>query len=117
MAVTAGGGGPGSPSPPCGGGLGASDGRHDSGAGGAPPPSDGSTTYTLAGMIKADGPTTMTVSGKPAPVQLFLQLDDGSKPTKINWSVPDSVVGSVGSDGVFTANGAVGGVVTVTAAV
>jgi hypothetical protein len=100
------------------GGLGGAYAPQDSGASGAPAPSgDGGMTYTLAGMITSDVPTTITVGGMPSTAHLVLKLNDGSTPTKINWSVDDSGVGSVGADGVFTANGSVGGAVTVTAAV
>jgi hypothetical protein len=86
--------------------------------GSSTPPSlpDGGT-HPLAGMIKSDSPATITVSGKPTAVHLILQLNDGSMPTKINWSVDDVAIGAVGSDGVFTPNGTVGGVATVTAMV
>ena len=81
-------------------------------------PSDGNMTYTLNGTITADGPTTLTVSGKPMPaVHMTLKLADGTMPSKVIWTVGDTAAGSVGSDGVFTPNGYVGGVVTVTAAV
>jgi hypothetical protein len=102
-------------------------GPYDGGSGGhyVPPPtdggttsSDGSMTYTLAGTITSDVPTTLTVSGKPMPaVHLTLKLNDGTMPAKVTWTVDDTAAGSVGSDGVFTPNGYVGGVVTVTATV
>jgi hypothetical protein len=85
--------------------------------GGTSSPSDASATYTLPGTITSDGPATLTVSGKPMPVHLVLKLNDGTMPAKVIWTVDDVAVGSVGSDGVFTPNGMVGGVVNVTAAV
>src|SRR5450432_4252858 len=100
-------------------------GPYDGGSGGTyvPPPTDGGTTssdgnmtYTLAGTITSDVPTTLTVGGKPMPVvHLTLKLNDGTMPAKVTWTVDDTAAGSVGSDGVFTPNGYVGGVVTVTA--
>jgi hypothetical protein len=90
----------------------------DSSAAGAGEPTDASKTYMLNGMIKADGPTTVTVAGKPAPpVHLVVQMMDGSMPSHVTWTVDNIAVGSVGSDGVFTANGSVGGDVVVTAQV
>jgi hypothetical protein len=89
----------------------------DGSTGGAPANPDASMTYTLAGTIMSDAPPTITVSGKPAPAHLVLKLADGAMPQNIIWTVDNVAVGSVGSDGVFTANGSVGGVVTVTAAV
>lgn len=103
-----------------GGGAGAGSGGDSSvtgGTGGAPLPPDGSATHPLAGMITSDSPTTITVSGKPTPVHLGVKLDDGSTPSKINWSVDNVAIGSVGNDGVFTPNGYVGGVATVSATV
>jgi hypothetical protein len=87
----------------------------DSSAGGGQTTGDGSAAYMLAGSITSDVPPTLTVSGKPAPVHLTVKLNDGSTPTNVVWTVDQVSIGSVGSDGVFTANGSVGGVVTVTA--
>jgi hypothetical protein len=81
------------------------------------PQPDAGMTRPLEGMIKSDSPDTITVSGKPAPVHLSVQLNDGTTPTKIIWTVDNVAIGSVGSDGVFTPNGYVGGVATVTATV
>jgi hypothetical protein len=83
----------------------------------AHPTGEASTTYPLAGSIQSDAPGPVTVSGKPIPVHLALKLDDGSTPEKINWTVDNVAIGSVGSDGVFTPSGYVGGVATVTASV
>ncbi|HEY2902609.1 MAG TPA: hypothetical protein VGL59_18635, partial [Polyangia bacterium] len=79
--------------------------------------SDGGAVFPLAGMIKSDSPDTITVSGKPMPVHLTVQLTDGTMPTRINWTVDNVAIGSVGGDGVFTPNGYVGGVATVSATV
>ncbi len=68
-------------------------------------------------MIKSDSPDTITVSGKPSPVHLSVQLNDGTTPPRVTWTVDNVAVGSVGDDGVFTPNGFVGGVVTVSATV
>ena len=88
----------------------------DAGSSSPPPLRDGGT-HPLAGTIKSDSPDTITVSGKPTAVHLILQLADGTTPSKINWSVDDVAIGAVGSDGVFTPGGYVGGVATVTAMV
>jgi hypothetical protein len=79
----------------------------DGGGAGAP---------SLTGTIKADVGDSLTVSGKPAPVQFTFTLGSGSQP-KVVWSVDDTRIGSIGDDGVFHANGYVGGVVTVIATV
>ncbi len=78
--------------------------------------SDGGT-HPIAGTITSDSPATITVSGKPTAVHLVLKLADGTTPPNFNWSVDDTAIGAVGSDGVFTPNGYVGGVATVTATV
>jgi hypothetical protein len=68
----------------------------------------------LHGTVKSDSGDMITVSGMPATVKFHVELDDGSQP-HIVWSVDDTRIGSVGDDGVFHANGYVGGKVTVTA--
>ena len=69
----------------------------------------------LHGAVKSDGGDTLTVSGMPTSDQFHVVLDDGSMPHVV-WSVDDTRIGSIGADGVFHANGYVGGKVTVTAA-
>src|SRR6185295_18382822 len=81
-----------------------------SGAAGTPVP-------MLKGTVKADVGDSLTVSGKPAPAKFDVTLASGSTPTKVVWTVDDTRIGSIGDDGVFHANGFVGGVVTVTATV
>ncbi|HVZ70899.1 MAG TPA: hypothetical protein VHJ20_00875 [Polyangia bacterium] len=80
---------------------------------------DGGTTYSLAGSIASDTPDPVTVSGKPTQVHLGVKLNDGTTPdpSRIAWTVDNVAIGSVGADGVFTPNGTVGGVATVTAQV
>ena len=73
-------------------------------------------THPIAGTIMSDVGDTITVSGKPAQAHLTVRLDAGGMPNA-RWSVDDVSIGSVGGDGVFTANGTVGGVATVTATV
>ncbi len=88
----------------------------DAGAGGSTG-TDGGTTYTLPATITQDVPSPVVVSGKPTSVHLVLKFTDGTVPSKIIWSADNVAVGSVGGDGVFTPNGYVGGVATVTATV
>lgn len=88
------------------------------GSGGSRPRADGGApTFPLAGKINSDSPATITVSGKPVPVRLTVMLNDGTTPPRVTWTVDNIAIGSVGSDGVFTPNGFVGGVATVTATV
>jgi hypothetical protein len=77
----------------------------------------GMTVPMLKGTVKADVGDSLTVSGKPAPAKFDVTLASGSTPTKVVWTVDDTRIGSIGDDGVFHANGFVGGVVTVTATV
>jgi hypothetical protein len=86
----------------------------DSAAAGAAAAPDAAGAYMLAGSITSDVPPTLTVSGKTAQAHLTIKLSDGTAP-KVVWTVDQVSIGSVGSDGVFTANGYVGGVATVTA--
>jgi hypothetical protein len=90
------------------------DGSSNTGAAGT----DGGATYKLDATIKSDGAATLTVGGKPTAVHLTLQPNGGgAAPNNVIWTVDNVAVGSVGTDGVFTANGTVGGEVTVTAKV
>jgi len=68
----------------------------------------------VKGAIISDIPSPLTVSGQPRAVHFQLQLETGIA-TRVNWSVDDTRIGSIGDDGVFHANGQVGGLVTVTA--
>lgn len=81
-------------------------------------PREAGATYVLPGAtITADKPSPVVVAGKPVPVKLVLKLMDGTTPNKIAWAVDNVAIGSVGSDGVFTPNGYVGGEATVTGTV
>ena len=86
--------------------------RPPRGFGGSVTP-DGGATRPLTGMIQSDVGSTITVSGQPFPVRFTVHLSDGSQP-RATWSVDDTRIGSIGDDGVFHANGYVGGTVTVT---
>jgi hypothetical protein len=76
----------------------------------------GGTGVPGKGIIVADIPSPLTVSGRPAAVRFQLVLESGPAMMKVIWSVDDTRIGSIGSDdGGFQANGQVGGLVTVTA--
>ncbi len=77
----------------------------------------GGGAAALAGSIVSDAGDEVTVSGQPATFDFHVSLDDGSTPTDVVWSVDDTRIGSIGSDGVFHADGYVGGIVTITAGV
>ncbi|HEY3235023.1 MAG TPA: hypothetical protein VGJ84_09905 [Polyangiaceae bacterium] len=88
-----------------GGGTGATGGNFNLGVGGT----------TTNGALTIVGPSTIDVDGTAKTVMLTAQYSDGQKPSVVVWSVDDVRIGSISADGVFTANGLVGGVVTVTA--
>ncbi|HEV8247843.1 MAG TPA: hypothetical protein VGP93_18845, partial [Polyangiaceae bacterium] len=71
----------------------------------------------LAGSIVSSAGGEVTVSGQPATFEFSVDLDDGSTAQGVVWSVDDTRIGSIGDDGVFHADGYVGGVVTITASV
>jgi hypothetical protein len=75
----------------------------------------GSNLPPLAGMIVSDSGGEITVTGAPASVSFTVELDDGSAADGVIWIVDDTRIGSIGDDGVFHADGYVGGVVVVTA--
>jgi hypothetical protein len=75
---------------------------------------DGSITGGVAVKLSCDT-GVLVVSGQPKTSQCSVQLPDGSLVTNVVWQVDDTRIGSIGSDGVFSANGWSGGVVTITA--
>jgi hypothetical protein len=77
----------------------------------------GGNTPALNGMIVSDSGTEITVTGQPAAVSFTVELDDGSIANDVIWTVDDTRIGSIGDDGVFHADGYVGGVVVITAMV
>jgi hypothetical protein len=95
--------------------------------------SDASTTGKSTVVIFADGGLddggegialslecdagVLLVSGQPKTTQCVLKLEDGSPVPNAVWLVDDTRIGSIGSDGVFRANGFVGGIVKVMAKV
>ena len=81
--------------------------------------SDGSAPVddAAAGAIIVPAGHVITVSGQPATVAFHVELPDGTQVPCDTWSVDDTRIGSIGSDGVFHADGYVGGVVTVNATV
>jgi hypothetical protein len=77
------------------------------------PPNDGGNLPPLDGKI-TPADSTITVSGQSLDVPFHFTLTDGSEP-RVVWIVDDTRIGSIDDNGVFHANGYVGGVVTVTA--
>ncbi len=77
----------------------------------------GGMATKLDGTITSDAGAEVTVSGQPATFGFQVTLDDGSTPSGVVWSVDDTRIGSIGADGVFHADGYVGGIVTITATV
>jgi hypothetical protein len=70
------------------------------------------------GSITSDSGAEITVSGAVADVHLTLNSQDGSPVTDgVTWSIDDTKIGSISGDGVFHANGYVGGVATIAATV
>ncbi len=72
---------------------------------------DGGPPPVAGGVITADGGPSITVSGAQKDVQLTATAD--GSPISGTWTTSDTTIGSVGSDGVFHANGYVGGTVDV----
>jgi hypothetical protein len=105
------------------GGAGGSGAGTGGGGGSTPPPPPIVTTdgggdtppNPVKGSIISDIPSPLTVSGQPLKVRFQLLLESGPATTRVAWSVDDTRIGSIGDDGVFNANGQIGGVVTVTA--
>ena len=74
---------------------------------------DAGTTPVIAGAtINVDGGNQVTLNGTPKDVKLSATLQDGT-PASGQWTTDDTRIGSVGTDGVFHANGYVGGTVTI----
>ena len=72
---------------------------------------DGGPSFA-GGTITAAGGPNIVVHGQPTSVQLTASA--GGTPITGTWTTSDTAVGSVGGDGVFHANGYVGGTVDVT---
>ena len=77
------------------------------------PQNDGGQLPPLDGKITPDD-SSIIVTGQPVDVPFHFKLADGSEP-RVVWIADDTRIGSIGPDGVFRANGYVGGVVTITA--
>jgi hypothetical protein len=94
------------------------DGDHPLGDGDLIGDGDGDGDHASAsdGTIKADT-DQITVEGKPASVHYSFVDSDGKKLGKVMWTSDDTRIGSISSDGTFTANGYVGGEVKITALV
>src|SRR6185436_11663109 len=72
----------------------------------------GSTTETPLFIV--GGASSLDVQGSPATTTFRAEYQGGGTPNDVAWLVDDTRVGSIGQDGTFTANGSVGGVVTIT---
>jgi mono/diheme cytochrome c family protein len=74
---------------------------------------DAGTTQVIAGAtINAEGGNQLTLNGTPKDVKLTATLQDGTSVTG-QWTTDDTRIGSVGTDGLFHANGYVGGTVNI----
>jgi hypothetical protein len=73
---------------------------------------DGGLSSVSGGTITAAGGPNIAVHGQPTSVQLTAMAN--GVPITGTWTTSNSTVGTVGSDGVFHANGYVGGTVDVT---
>ncbi len=74
----------------------------------------GGNTGTCGGgtITNATGSNTINLTGTPQNIQ-FTATDGGSPVKGGTWLVNDTLVGSIGNDGIFHANGYVGGAVTI----
>jgi hypothetical protein len=73
---------------------------------------------TLSGNIFSDSGAEITVGGEVKDVHLELRgLDDSPITEGVTWSIDDTKIGSISGDGTFHANGYVGGIVNISAAV
>lgn len=77
--------------------------------------SGGGTLPPINGTLGSDVGDTITVMGTLTPVQFTLKDSKGDPIPGADWTTDDTRIGSISSDGVFTASGFVGGVVTITA--
>jgi hypothetical protein len=82
------------------------------------PPEVSEPTEVLEGTIENDVGPEITVAGAVEEVTFTVRAPGGAIISDdLVWLVDDTAIGSIGNDGVFRANGFVGGVVTVTARV
>jgi len=72
---------------------------------------DGGPPVISGGTITAEGGPDIIVTGMQKDVQLTATA--GGSPVTGTWTTSDTTIGSIGSDGVFHANGYVGGTVDV----
>ncbi|HWZ92677.1 MAG TPA: hypothetical protein VNW92_27615, partial [Polyangiaceae bacterium] len=72
---------------------------------------DGGPPTIAGGVITPAGGPNIMVSGAPKDIMLTATAD--GMPVTGTWTTSDTTIGSVGSDGVFHANGYVGGTVDV----
>jgi WD40-like Beta Propeller Repeat len=100
------------PGQPTGAGGGAGGNGSDVGGGVSLSGGGGGTGAPCGTIINATGSNTVTLDGTPKNIQ-FKASAGGTAVTGASWLVNDTLVGSIGNDGVFHANGYVGGVVTI----
>lgn len=82
------------------------------------PPDVSEPTQVLEGTIENDVNGELTVGGAVEEVTFTVRGSSGAVIADgLTWLVDDTAIGSIGDDGIFRANGFVGGVVTVTARV
>src|SRR5262249_40357492 len=62
-------------------------------------------------------PGGLSLGGGPKTAQGYVELPDRTPAKDVVWNTDDTRVGSIGQDGLFRANGFVGGVVKITALV
>ncbi len=72
----------------------------------------GSTGGTCGAITNITGANTITLTGAPQNIQ-FTASVNGAPVTQGDWLVDNTIAGSIGSDGVFHANGYVGGSVVI----
>jgi hypothetical protein len=87
------------------------------GFGGSENASGGAPSATQLALEVTAEQQELEAAGEPVSLQLTARYEDGSRPKVVVWTVDDTRIGSVSEDGEFTANGFVGGDVTITATV
>jgi hypothetical protein len=75
----------------------------------------GGAGTTETPLIIVGGASSLDAQGEPVTTEFRAEYQGGGAPNDVAWVVDDTRVGSIGQDGTFTANGLVGGVVTITA--
>src|SRR5690348_14496258 len=76
-----------------------------------PPFQDGSSDAGEQALVVLPADTTIDISGPGTTVPY--QALVGGKPVQVTWNIDTALVGGISDQGVFTASGASGGVVTI----